>query len=88
MNRHFYKICCARQLDNGVRQSVQFTMTQISDSVERAEYAVRRQLCEQYFEWEVFVWEIDFYSWSAIRERENEWQRKLVRMRTTDGVFQ
>jgi hypothetical protein len=82
MNRYFYKICCARQLDNGVRQSVQFTMTQISDSQERAEYAVRVQLCEQYFDWEVWVWEIDFLTWAAIKERENGWALKLARMRT------
>jgi hypothetical protein len=82
MNRYFYKICCARQLDNGVRQSVQFTMTQISDSQERAEFAVRRQLCEQYFDWEVWVWEIDLLTWAAIKERENGWALKLVRMKT------
>lgn len=87
ISHHYYKVCVIRELDCGVRQSLQFTMTVISDSTEHAEEIVRRQLCEQYFDWQHFVWEIDFYSWARIRECENEWARKLVRMKSVEGVF-
>jgi hypothetical protein len=86
MNRYFYKVCVVRELDCGERQSVQFTMTVISDDAERAEQVARTQIVEQYFDWEHWVWPIDFYSWAAIRERENAWALKLVRMKA-EGVF-
>jgi len=84
MNRYYYKVCVVRQLDSGIRQSVQFTTSQISDSPERAMQAMTLQILSQYFEWDHWIWPIDFYSWSAIRERENAWALKLVRMKTVE----
>lgn len=86
MSRYYFQVVAIRNLDCGVRQSVQFTATQMSDSPERAKDAMRRQMLEQYFEWDLFLWDLDFLSWAAIKERENKWQLSMIRMRA-EGVY-
>jgi hypothetical protein len=86
MNRYYYKVCCVRVLDCGVRQSVQFTTSQISDSEERAMKVMETQIISQYFEWDTWIWGIDFLTWAAIQEREKQWALKLIRLRA-EGVY-
>ena len=86
MTWYYFQVSLTRVLDCGDIESLTFATKQKAYFYDQAESVVRAQSEQEFPDWRLFVWGLDFLSWSAIRDREEKFGLKLASMKA-EGVY-